>query len=261
MNRRHDDPPVRRHPDTLRRDPATWRVHDPGAHARDVRAMFARISGVYDRMNRLLSLGLDGRWRARAASWLDRDVQNVLDLCAGTGDLGRACRAARPGVQVFAADFTPEMLQRGRRRGGHGLHWLAADGLRLPVRDGCVDAVVVGFGVRNLADVRAGLAEIRRVLRPGGQLVVLEFFRDDPAGAGPLRGPGRAVGSLVSRSVPLLGRLFGGDRAAYSYLPGSTSCFLAPAGFVALLAECGFAEMSVARLTLGVAHLVTARSR
>ncbi len=243
------------------RDPATWRVRDPGAHAHAVRAMFARISGVYDRMNRLLSLGLDGRWRAAAAKRLDARCDTVLDLCAGTGDLARACRAAGRGRVWIAADFTPEMLQRGRRRpGAAGLRWVAADGLCLPLRDGSVDAVMVGFGVRNLADVRAGLREMHRVLRPGGQLVVLEFFRDDPAAAGDARGAPALVRSLVGRLVPLAGRVVGRDHAAYSYLPGSASRFLSPAEFASLLTECGYGDVGLARLTLGVAHIVAARA-
>jgi ubiquinone/menaquinone biosynthesis methyltransferase len=244
------------------RDPDTWRVRDPGAHARAVRAMFARISGVYDRMNRLLSLGLDGRWRAVAAARLDAGVGTVLDLCAGTGDLARACRAAGRGRAWIAADFTPQMLQRGRRRpGAAGLHWVAADGLRLPLRDGSVDAVVVGFGVRNLADVREGLQEMRRVLRPGGQLVVLEFFRGDPQATAAARGAPALVRSLVGRLVPLAGRVVGRDQAAYSYLPGSTARFLSPAEFAALLADCGYDDIALTRLTLGVAHVVSAHSR
>jgi ubiquinone/menaquinone biosynthesis methyltransferase len=242
------------------RDPATWRVNDPAAHAHAVRAMFARISTVYDRMNRLLSCGLDGRWRAIAAARLDHTVDVGLDLCAGTGDLARACRAAGRGRLWLAADFTPEMLRRGRQRSGaEGLRWVAADGLSLPLHDACVDAVVVGFGVRNLADVRAGLQEMRRVLRPGGQLVVLEFFRDDPAATGSARGAPRLVRSLVGRLVPLAGRLVGRDHAAYAYLPGSTSRFLSPGEFAALLADCGYHDVSLVRLTHGVAHVVTAR--
>jgi ubiquinone/menaquinone biosynthesis methyltransferase len=242
------------------RDPATWRVRDPGAHARAVRAMFARISSVYDGMNRLLSFGLDGRWRASAAARLDDGVGTVLDLCAGTGDLARACRAAGRGETWVAADFTPEMLQRGRRRPhAAGLHWVAADGQSLPLRECCVDAVVVGFGVRNLADVRAGLREMRRVLRPGGQLVVLEFFRDDPVATGDARGAPAPVRSLVKRLVPLAGRLVGRDHAAYSYLPGSTARFLSPAEFASLLADCGYDDIRLARLTCGVAHVVSAR--
>jgi demethylmenaquinone methyltransferase/2-methoxy-6-polyprenyl-1,4-benzoquinol methylase len=243
------------------RDPATWRVRDPNAHAQAVRAMFARISSVYDRMNRLLSLGLDGRWRTVAVSRLDAGVETVLDLCAGTGDLARASRAVGRGRVFVAADFTPEMLQRGRKRPqAAGLLWVAADGLCLPLRDGCVDAVVVGFGMRNLADVRAGLREMLRVLRPGGQLVVLEFFRDDPGAAAEARGAPALVRSLVGRLVPLAGWAVGRDRAAYSYLPGSTSRFLTPAEFASLLGECGYNDVRLARLTCGVAHVVSARA-
>ena len=244
------------------RDPVTWRVRDPGAHASSVRAMFARISGVYDRMNHLLSFGFDRRWRAAAAARLDPGVEMVLDLCAGTGDLALACRAAGRGRRWFAADFTVPMLKLGRRKaGGAALSWLAADGLRLPLRDACVDAVVVGFGVRNLADVHAGLGEMGRVLRPGGQLVVLEFFRDDSAARGAVRGPAPAMRGLLATAVPLAGRLFGHDHAAYRYLPDSTARFLTAREFASLLETCGFEAVAIQRQTLGIAHVVAARWR
>ncbi len=242
------------------RDRTTGQVRDPQAHARAVRSMFARISGVYDRMNHLLSLNLDRRWRRHVATRLDDDVWEILDLCAGTGDLALACRAAGRGRAWLAMDFTPEMLRRGKPKpGGEALAWVAGDGLGLPLCDACVDAVVVGFGVRNLADLRGGVREMARVLRPGGQLLVLDFFRADPDGVGELRGPRRAVRALLGLAVPLLGRLAGGDGAAYGYLPASMDRFVTPRDFGELLREAGFAEIVVARQTLGVAHIVGGR--
>ena len=222
--------------------------------------MFARISGVYDFMNHLLSLNRDRAWRRNVVAHLDRDVWEVLDLCAGTGDLAlEAVRQDRGRVWI-AADFCPEMLQAGRgKRGADRLELAAADAMALPFRDRSVDAVTVGFGVRNFADVRRGLGEIIRVLRPGGQLLVLEFFRDDPGGRGPHRGVARPVRWALDTVIPVLGRLVGRDGSAYTYLPGSMGEFLTTTEFADLLAECGFRDIVVARQTLGIAHLVAGR--
>ncbi len=239
----------------------TWTVSDPAAHGRNVRDMFARIAGVYDFMNHLLSLNLDRRWRGNLARRLDGDVWELLDLCAGTGDLALACARAGKGRLHLAADFCPEMLVASRGKKGADLLRLAvADALRLPFAKWSVDAVVVGFGVRNFADVRQGLAEMTRVLRPSGQLMVLDFFRDDPRAMGELRGTPRVVRRLLDRTVPLLGRIFGRDEAAYSYLPASRGEFLTPAGFASLLVEMGCRDVFVMRQTLGIAHIIGGRS-
>ncbi len=249
----------------------TWRVRDPEAHARSVRAMFARIAGAYDFMNHLLSLNLDRRWRRRLVARIDADAWEVLDLCAGTGDLAVECLRAGRGRLLLVADFCPEMLGRGRGK-GLGLPLPGRDGIArpsllltadaqvLPLRDASCDAVMVAFGVRNLADVRGGLREMARVLRPGGQLLVLEFFRDDPAARNERRGPLLLLRWWLAATVPLFGRLFAGDGSAYGYLPASMGRFLSVSEFAALLAECGFADVEVERQSLGVAHLVTART-
>ncbi len=249
----------------------TWAVRDPSAHARTVRAMFARIAGVYDFMNHLLSLDLDRRWRRRLVARIDADAWEVLDLCAGTGDLAAACLAAGRGRQLLVADFCPEMLARARGK-GLGAPWRGRDGIArdsallvadahaLPLPDACCDAVVVAFGARNLADVRGGLREMARVLRPGGQLLVLDFFRADPAATGPARGPAAPVRGWLRATLPLLGRLFARDGSAYAYLPASMGRFLSVAEFDALLAACGLGEVAVERQTLGIAHLVAARA-
>lgn len=251
----------------------TWTVRDPAAHARSVRAMFARIAGAYDFMNHLLSLNLDRRWRRRLVARLDPDAWEVLDLCAGTGDLSVACLRAGRGRLLLVSDFCPEMLARGRGKGlgapHHGRDGLdrpsllfAADAHALPLPPASCDAVMIAFGARNLADVRAGLRETTRVLRPGGQLLVLEFFRADPAdpaATGERRGPSPALRRWLAATLPLLGRLFARDGSAYGYLPASMGRFLSVSEFVTLLAECGFADVDVERQSLGVAHLVAAR--
>jgi demethylmenaquinone methyltransferase/2-methoxy-6-polyprenyl-1,4-benzoquinol methylase len=241
-----------------RRD--TWAVRDPDLHAREVRGMFARIAGVYDLMNHLLSLNLDRRWRRRVAARLDGDCWEVLDLCAGTGDLALACRAAGRGRELLAADFCAGMLRRARdKRDGGKLRLVAADALRLPLAACSVDAVVIGFGVRNFADVRRGLAEITRVLRPAGQLLVLDFFRDDPGAAEAWRGKPAAVRGALDWLVPLAGRLVGRDGAAYRYLRDSMAEFLTPAEFADLLRDAGYVEIFAERQTLGIAHLIGGR--
>jgi ubiquinone/menaquinone biosynthesis methyltransferase len=247
-------------PDIHRRDPDSGRVHDPEAHARAVRGMFARISGVYDRMNHLLSLNLDRRWRRRVAAHLDPDTGCLLDLCAGTGDLGLACAAAGRARRVVAVDFVPEMLGGiAGKPGARAVAAVAGDGLRLPLADAGVDAVVAGFGVRNLADPMAGLRELHRVLRPGGQALVLEFFQADATARGEARGPAAPVRWGLNTAIPAVGRLVARDQAAYSYLPGSMSRFLTVGQYADAMRRSGFRDVFVERMTLGVAHLVGGR--
>lgn len=239
------------------RDGQTWTVRNAASHSREVRAMFARIAGVYDLMNHLLSLNLDRRWRHRLAARVEDGVGPVLDLCAGTGDLSLACSRMGKGRLLVATDFCMEMLRRGRRkRGAEAFRLLAADAMHLPFADGSFDAVLVGFGVRNLADVRRGLQEMTRVLRPKGQLLVLEFFRDDPGGNGARRGASVPVRRALSALIPLVGRLFSRDAAAYAYLPGSIDEFVTVAEFADLLRAAGCQDIFIERMTFGVTHIV-----
>lgn len=238
----------------------TLAVADQKAHSRSVRAMFARISGVYDFMNHFLSLNQDRRWRRRLAARLDPACSSGLDLCAGTGDLALACLRAGRGKHWVAADFCPEMLGAAHgKKNTDRLLPTAADAMGLPFAKDSFDAVTVGFGVRNFADVRRGLTEIVRVLRPGGQLLVLDFFRDAPAASGPARGPAPVVRAGLNGLVPLLGKLVGGDGSAYGYLPSSMQEFLSPDQFAGLLGEFGFEATFIERQTLGIAHLVGGR--
>jgi demethylmenaquinone methyltransferase/2-methoxy-6-polyprenyl-1,4-benzoquinol methylase len=242
------------------RESGTWAVKDSAAHGREVRSMFARISGVYDFVNHLLSFNRDKAWRKNVVARLDHDVWEVLDLCAGTGDLALAAVKGGKGRVWIAADFCPEMLVGSRGKdGAEHLQLSAADAMNLPFADNKVDAVTVGFGVRNFADVRRGVAEISRVLRPGGQLVVLEFYRDDP----PAIGEGRGVPGLIrfglNRVIPLIGKIVGRDGAAYRYLPSSMGEFLTPDEFGGLLVELGFEDVFIERQTFGIAHIVGGR--
>ncbi|HEY6031571.1 MAG TPA: ubiquinone/menaquinone biosynthesis methyltransferase, partial [Gaiellaceae bacterium] len=139
-----------------------------------VRTMFDRIAPVYDAMNRVMTAGLDRRWRRITAEAVVREGDAVLDAACGTGDLALA--DAKAGGRVTGLDFSERMLERARRK-GPGLEWVQGDALALPFPDASFDAATVGFGVRNLDDLEAGLRELRRVLKPGGRLGVLEITR------------------------------------------------------------------------------------
>lgn len=242
------------------RESGTWSVRDGKAHGREVRSMFARISGVYDFMNHFMSLNRDKAWRRNVVARLDADTGELLDLCSGTGDLALAAVRGSKAKTWISADFCPEMLAGSRgKKNADQLVLSAADAMNLPFQDGCVDAVTVGFGVRNFADVRRGLTEIKRVLRSGGQLMVLEFYRDDPNAHGDAHGVPGPIRFGLNTIVPFLGRLVGRDGKAYSYLPSSMEEFLTPTQFVELLAEYGFTETFIERQTFGIAHIVGGR--
>jgi demethylmenaquinone methyltransferase/2-methoxy-6-polyprenyl-1,4-benzoquinol methylase len=199
---------------------------DSEEFATQVRGMFDRISGVYDVMNSAMTAGLHHQWRARAVERAEVGPgSNALDVCCGTGDLALELRRQiGPDGRVVGSDFSEPMLELARRKSGdEGLPvefgW--ADALDLPYGDSSFDAVTIGFGARNLADLDRGLAEMTRVLKPGGRLVILEITR-------PHREPLSSFYSLwFDRLVPLLGT-FAGDEDAYSYLPESVRTFPEP---------------------------------
>jgi demethylmenaquinone methyltransferase / 2-methoxy-6-polyprenyl-1,4-benzoquinol methylase len=182
-----------------------------------VRAMFDRIAPVYDLMNRVMTVGLDRRWRKLAVREVVWPGDRVLDACCGTGDL--AVEAERRGGRVVALDFSPRMLERARAKSGT-IDWVQGDALALPFADNEFDAATVGFGVRNLADLEGGLRELARVLRPGGKLAVLEITR--PRGL--LRPFFRLWFDVL---VPLAGKVLPGGKA-YTYLPASVRRFPSP---------------------------------
>ena len=196
--------------------------------------MFDRIAGVYDLMNTVMTAGMHQRWRERAVE-LARvgPGSRALDVATGTGDLAVALRAA--GAEVVGCDFSEEMLARARRKEPAArFEW--ADALALPYEDDSFDAATVGFGARNFADLGRGLAEMARVVRPGGRLVVLEITT-------PQRPPLSTFFSLwFDRAVPALGRL-AGDPDAYTYLPSSVKRFPGPPELAAEMAGAGLEEV------------------
>jgi demethylmenaquinone methyltransferase/2-methoxy-6-polyprenyl-1,4-benzoquinol methylase len=217
---------------------------------RYVAAMFGRIAPRYDLMNTLMTGGQDSRWRRTVAeSLVLGDHAQVLDVGTGTGKLAEAVRQAKPRARVIGVDFTLPMLRQAQR----DLLFAGADALKLPFADETFDAVVSGFVMRNLANVPAGIAEQARVLRPGGQLVVMETTPGPPNLWRPL------FHLYFRRLVPLLGQLIAGDESAYTYLPESTLAFLEPDRLAAVLRENGLVEVRVRRLALGSVAVTSAR--
>jgi demethylmenaquinone methyltransferase / 2-methoxy-6-polyprenyl-1,4-benzoquinol methylase len=207
-----------------------------------VRAMFDRIAGVYDRMNHVMTAGLDRQWRRRAADLAAVGPgDRVLDVATGTGDLAfeLASRVA-PGGEVVGSDFAEEMLARARDKaapaGAAPVRFEWGNALSLPYEDGDFAAATVGFGARNFADLPRGLAEMGRVVRPGGRVVVLEITT-------PQRPPlSWFYGLWFDRVVPSLGRV-AGDADAYSYLPSSVKRFPGPRELAAVMANTGLTDI------------------
>jgi len=216
-----------------------------------VRTMFDRIAPVYDLMNRVMTAGLDGRWRRLTARAVVRPGDRVLDACCGTGDLALADE--RAGGRVVGLDFSERMLERARRKSA-SVEWVRGDLLELPFGDASFDAATVGFGVRNVADLERSLRELRRVLRPGGRLGILEITEP--------RGLLRPFYRLWFYGVvPLLvGRVLRGG-SAYSYLPASVRRFPGPDDLAALLERAGFEEVGFRLLAGGIVALHTGTAR
>ena len=227
---------------------------------RRIAGMFDAIAHRYDRLNRLLSAGFDRRWRRRAVAALELPPEAaVLDVCTGTADLAMTAARYVPAPRsVVGVDFAGAMLGLGQRKlTATGLsrqvRLVRGDACRLPCRASAVDAVTIGFGIRNVADTAAALREMCRVLKPGGRLAILEFGEPQLPGL-------RALYLWYFRRVlPAVGRRLSRHAEAYAYLPASVSAFLTPAELVGLLEASGFATVAVDRLTLGVVYLYVAR--
>ena len=195
----------------------------------EVRAMFDRISPVYDVMNHAMTAGLDRRWRRLAAETVVRPGDAVLDACCGTGDL--AIAAERAGGRVTGLDFSEQMLVRARGK-SDSVEWVLGDVTALPFDDASFDAVTVGFGIRNVPDLEAGLAELARVVRSGGRVACLEITRPE----GMLKPFFRL---WFDGLVPLAGKILPGGRA-YTYLPASVRRFPGPSDLAAAFGRAGF---------------------
>ncbi|MGD0832151.1 MAG: ubiquinone/menaquinone biosynthesis methyltransferase [Terracidiphilus sp.] len=233
---------------------------DEASAAQAVRQMFDAIAPRYDLLNHVLSANVDRLWWGRAArrfktTLADPDAA-VLDICCGTGDMTMALLKHRPqGARpILAADFSRAMLSRGAKKfaGCHpGAIPLEADALHLPLRSASLDLIVSAFGFRNLANYEAGLREFHRVLKPGGQLGILEF--SEPGGL-----IGKAYAVYFRRVLPAIGRAICGNAGAYSYLPSSVGKFPPPPEMLALMNAAGYEQCAWQPYTFGIAGLYAA---
>jgi demethylmenaquinone methyltransferase/2-methoxy-6-polyprenyl-1,4-benzoquinol methylase len=225
-----------------------------------VRGMFGRVAHRYDFLNHALSFQIDRAWRRRAvqrsASILADPQARVLDLCCGTGDLMLAL-SQEAEARVFGSDFCHPMLVEAARKASRqqrGTPLFEADGLQLPLRDRSFDLITVAFGFRNFANYRKGLRELRRALKPGGTLAILEFSTPpNPAFAAFYR-------FYSTRILPLIGGLISGDRDAYTYLPESVRKFPDADELAREMCEEGFIDVRFERMTFGVVALHTGRA-
>jgi demethylmenaquinone methyltransferase / 2-methoxy-6-polyprenyl-1,4-benzoquinol methylase len=215
--------------------------------AEGVRSMFDRIAPVYDVMNRVMTVGLDQRWRRLTVREVVAPGNRVLDGCCGTGDLAVAARKAGA-AEVVGLDFSEPMLERARRK-DPSVEWIQGDLLALPFEDASFDAATVGFGVRNVSDLDRGLAELRRVLRPGGRVGILEITQP--------RGPLKLFYKLwFDVLIPLAGKILPGGKA-YTYLPASVRRFPGPEELAELMRAQGFGDVHFRRLAGGIVALHT----
>jgi demethylmenaquinone methyltransferase/2-methoxy-6-polyprenyl-1,4-benzoquinol methylase len=241
-------------------------ANDEASAAQAVRQMFDAIAPRYDLLNHVLSANVDRLWWRRTArrfkAVLARPDAAVLDICCGTGDMTMALlkhrpRGARP---ILAADFARGMLSRGAKKfagrapGAPYAVPIEADALHLPLRPGSLDLIVTAFGFRNLANYEAGLREFSRVLKPGGQLGILEF--SEPGGL-----VGKAYAVYFRRVLPAIGRAICGKAGAYSYLPASVGSFPPPAEMLEMMRTAGYAECAWQPYTFGIAGLYTGERR
>jgi demethylmenaquinone methyltransferase / 2-methoxy-6-polyprenyl-1,4-benzoquinol methylase len=236
---------------------------DEASAAQSVQQMFNSIAHRYDLLNHVLSANIDRLWWRRTArrfhSVLADPDAAVLDICCGTGDMTMALLRHRPsGARpILAADFAHAMLSRGAQKlsargpGNPTALALEADALHLPLRSESLDLIVTAFGFRNLANYEAGLREFHRVLKPGGQLGILEF--SEPAGL-----IGRAYSVYFRHVLPAIGRMICGQDGPYSYLPASVGGFPSPAEMLALMSKAGYHDCTWQPYTFGVAGLYRA---
>jgi len=230
---------------------------DRNSAARAVREMFTSIAPRYDLLNHVLSFNVDRIWWRRTARKfrhiLTRSDARVLDLCCGTGDMAFALQrlAGKSAVQIVGADFSHAMLRRAALKSadrGASTEWIEADALNLPFPDAHFGLVTSAFGFRNLADYDAGLREIARVLRPGGECGILDF--GEPKGV-----MGALYRIYFKQVLPRVGTVISGVRGPYAYLPASVERFPSPEEMLARMKNAGFAEAGWTPYTFGIAGL------
>jgi len=228
--------------------------HTNSPDPQSVRRIFDSISEYYDRINRIISLGRDQAWRDRLVARVGSSPgDSLLDLATGTGDLAIKALEAQPELQVVALDFSSAMITRGRRRrGAEKVLWCGGDALALPFPDHRFDSVVSAYLIRNVVDLPAALAEQWRVIRPGGQIHILD--------TSPPSGRLAFLVRLYLRFVlPLAGRLIAGNRDAYNYLRLSTENFTSPGDICDLLTKAGFTNVTYEKMMLGAICLHSAK--
>jgi demethylmenaquinone methyltransferase/2-methoxy-6-polyprenyl-1,4-benzoquinol methylase len=227
---------------------------DTESASRAVREMFTSIAPRYDLLNHLLSANVDKLWWRRTARIfrhiLSREGARVLDLCCGTGDMAFALRKQGRAAQIAGADFSHAMLVRAgaKTTSANPVTWIESDALRLPFADNSFDLVTSAFGFRNLADYDAGLREIFRVLRPGGECGILDF--GEPGGI-----VGKVYNVYFKSVLPRIGKIISGSDGAYAYLPASVKRFPSPPELIERMAKAGFRESTWTRYTFGIAGL------
>ena len=225
-----------------------------------VRSVFDRVARRYDLMNDLMSLGAHRLWKDAAAARMNpQPGERIVDCASGTGDLARrfarlarAAQARRGGepARVTVVDFDAAMVAAGRARGDDvGVEWVVGDAQSLPLPDACVDAYSIGFGLRNVTDVSKALAEARRVLKPGGRFLCLEFSKVSAAPIRPL------YDAYSFRLIPAVGARVAGDADAYRYLVESIRRFPDQKSLAGLMVDVGFAQVSFTNFTGGVVAL------